>query len=73
VSFPSPSGVYSRENEAQFRLAVEIALMRVTERASGPTSMRSPRPAEGQMYFDTDLGIPIWYFGGWVDAAGASV
>jgi hypothetical protein len=28
----------------------------------------------GQVYFDTDLGIPIWYDGAnWVDATGATV
>jgi hypothetical protein len=28
----------------------------------------------GQFYFDTDLGIPIWYDGtNWVDATGATV
>jgi hypothetical protein len=28
----------------------------------------------GRMYFDTDLGKPIWYkTAGWVDATGASV
>lgn len=36
------------------------------------------RPASGLyiglQYFDTTLGIPIWYDGsGWVDATGASV
>ena len=43
--------------------------------AAGATA---DRPAAslytGQYYFDTDLGIPIWYNGSdWVDAAGTVV
>ena len=43
--------------------------------AAGATA---ERPAAGlyvgQYYFDTDLGIPIWYDGtNWVDAAGTVV
>ena len=43
--------------------------------AAGATA---DRPAAGlyvgQYYFDTDLGIPIWYDGtNWVDASGAVV
>lgn len=40
--------------------------------ASGTTLLRPVSPAIGQMYFDTDLGIPIWWNGFfWVDALGA--
>lgn len=43
-----------------------------------PSGSTADRPiaslAVGQYYFDTTLGIPIWYDGsGWVDATGSSV
>jgi hypothetical protein len=40
----------------------------------GTTAARPVTPAQYTNYFDTDLGLPIWYFGViWVDAAGVSV
>lgn len=43
-------------------------------RGSGPTAERPVNYLEtGDWYFDTTLGKPIWYSGGWVDATGASV
>jgi hypothetical protein len=48
------------------------------ERQAGTTALR-PAPGDvlGCMYFDTTLGIPIWYDGnvltGWCDSSGASV
>lgn len=43
--------------------------------ASGTTSSRpTERLQVGQYYFDTTLGIPIWYDGAdWVDATGTVV
>lgn len=42
--------------------------------SSGTTANRPASPATGAMYFDTDLGHPIWYSGtGWVDATGTAV
>ena len=42
--------------------------------ANRPVVGFSGGPTDGQMYFDTTLGKPIWYFGGsWVDATGAVV
>ena len=43
-----------------------------------PSGTTANRPTErlqiGQYYFDTTLGIPIWYDGtNWVDATGATV
>ena len=39
--------------------------------ASGETSNRPPSPVVGQMFFDTDLNVPIWFDGSdWVDAGG---
>ena len=40
---------------------------------NGVTGSR-PTPAIGQRYFDTTLGIPIWYDGvNWVNATGTTV
>ena len=43
-----------------------------------PSGLSADRPTErlevGQYYFDTTLGIPIWYDGtNWVDATGGTV
>jgi len=41
---------------------------------TGVTSDRPNNPVEGQEFFDTDLGQPIWYDGtNWVDADGSVV
>lgn len=41
---------------------------------NGPTAQRPPSPSVGVVFFDTILGIPIWYDGtNWVDATGATV
>lgn len=41
---------------------------------SGDTASRTPTPVLGQTYFDTTLGIPIWYDGtNWIDATGVTV
>jgi hypothetical protein len=47
----------------------------ITTPASGTTASRPTiRLLVGQFYFDTTLGIPIWYDGtNWVDATGATV
>lgn len=42
---------------------------------SGTTAQRSTDPTPYQQYFDTTLGIPVWYdsaAGHWVDATGSS-
>ncbi len=40
---------------------------------SGDTASRPATPATGTMYFDTTLGMPVWYDGsGWVDATGTT-
>ena len=42
--------------------------------ASGPTADRPSSPPTGAMFFDTDLGKPIWWDGTqWVDATGTAV
>ena len=41
--------------------------------AKGATADRPSAPSTGTPYFDTDLGIPLWYNGtNWVDATGAT-
>jgi hypothetical protein len=47
----------------------------VTTPASGDTASRPTLSLlVGQFYFDTTLGIPIWYDGtNWVDATGTTV
>ena len=41
---------------------------------SGITGDRPTSPRVGCMYFDTTLGIPIWYDGtNWINATGATV
>jgi hypothetical protein len=47
----------------------------VTVPPSGTTANRPTERLEvGQYYFDTTLGIPIWYDGtNWVDATGGTV
>lgn len=40
----------------------------------GTTLERPSSPEDGQMYFDTDLGIPIWWTGSiWINASGNDV
>ena len=42
--------------------------------ATGITADRPTDKAAGYMYFDTTLGIPVWYTGtGWVDSTGTTV
>lgn len=41
---------------------------------SGTTTQRPPSPVQGQYYFDTTVGKPIWRNGSnWVDATGSTV
>lgn len=40
----------------------------------GPTGFRPATPATGQFFFDTTLGLPIWWRGAnWINAAGGVV
>lgn len=50
-------------------------LVAISVPESGPTADRPiTNLAIGQQFFDTTLGIPIWYDGtNWVDATGATV
>ena len=40
-------------------------------RKKGTTSERPENPKEGRRYFDTTIGLPIWFDGtNWIDADG---
>lgn len=58
---------------AQFFSTVSTLLMALT--MSGTTPQRPTRLLwVGRPYFDTQIGIPIWYNGTiWIDAAGSPV
>jgi len=67
--FISQSGVNKRATISALRpiLGVDIWL-------SDITANRPVGPALGQRFFDTTLGIPIWFDGtNWVDATGSTV
>ncbi len=50
------------------------AIIEEETRNGGPTAERPSEPRDYQMYFDTDLGLPIWYDGtDWVNAEGIIV
>lgn len=54
----------------QFQRVADV----VNNPASGVTAARPSGPAVGEPYFDTTLGIPIWWRGAmWVDATGSPV
>ena len=53
---------------------VPIALSQYLAPAQGDTASRTSFATAGAMYFDTTLGIPIWYNGtSWIDATGTIV
>lgn len=59
---------------ARFWLTQIAGDTRYGRRQGGPTDGRPETPLDYDMYFDTDLGVPIWWTGAdWVDATGASV
>lgn len=64
---------YDGETTGGSRL-VAISTESVTALPSGGAASRPVSPILGQVYFDTDLGTPIfWYNDGWVNAFGAPV
>jgi hypothetical protein len=78
-SLPIPTFEYSQKQQDQFQNALRLYFNRldtfnlnVTIPDSGPSSSR---PTEGllvgQTFFDTTLGIPLWWEGNyWVNALG---
>lgn len=69
----TPTQIFQGQNlDAQRRQANAIFALLT---ASGTTAARPSAPAfVGQPYFDTTLGIPVWWMGShWVNASGATV
>jgi hypothetical protein len=78
-SLPIPTAEYAQKQQDQFQNALRLYFNRldtfnlnVTIPNFGPSSAR---PTEGllvgQTYFDTTLGIPIWWNGlNWINAIG---
>lgn len=66
-------GLY-RANRDWFNFASRVAEGMTQMRASGTTAQRPTKNLYvGLVYFDTTLGLPIWYDGTeWVDATGTS-
>jgi hypothetical protein len=77
-----PSNFLQRQAAADNRLA-DGATFWLTEAAAdgrytrlngGATADRPLEPLLFEMYFDTDLGLPVWWNGtDWVDATGTAV
>lgn len=63
---PAAQGAFLTKTRTASQLGVEPL--------AGPTADRPADPATGLSYFDTTLGLPIWWSGGtWIDAAGNNV
>lgn len=61
-------------NGASFSITQAAGDERYIQRFGGATADRPDDPFLYMMFFDTDLGLPIWYDGtNWVDATGATV
>lgn len=76
-----PSNILQRQQAADGRaedgarhwLTAEAGDGRYVKRQGGETAGRPSGPVDYEMYFDTDLGLPVWWTGSdWVDATGAS-
>ena len=54
---------------------IQQAIINLSTPSAGDTASRPSTSLQvGQQYFDTDLGIPIWWNGtDWIDAAGTVV
>lgn len=81
-SLPLSPFEYDQKQQDQFQNALRLYFNRLDEYnltnsipASGSTAARpAVRVQVGQFYFDTTLGIPIWYDGtDWVNASGTAV
>lgn len=78
-SFESKAGAQAKA-EAAFNSALqeandytdqEVESLKADLRRGGATSERPSNPESFTMYFDTDLGVPVWWTGSdWVDAGG---
>lgn len=74
MRFPTPGGIYDASNESAFRQLVEQGFAEAARKSVGPTSLRPEKPATGDQYFDTTIGLPVWFDGtNWINAAGVTV
>jgi hypothetical protein len=78
----APPAEYEARYQEQLNTALRLYFntidnfsQNITVPSSGPTANRPIDVLQvGQFYFDTTLGIPIWYDGtDWVDATGTVV
>lgn len=81
-NLPLPTDEYNRNQQDEINRALRLYfnlldnyLNILATPQSGATADRpTTNLVIGDYYFDTTLGIPIWYDGsGWVDATGSSV
>lgn len=71
--FESTDGAQLKANKAlgEAKEYTDFSLASVAYVKAGDTDSRPVEPSKGLMYFDTDLGFPVWYDGtGWVNAMG---
>lgn len=71
--FESTQGAQNKADSAlsSAKDYTDTALQGVAYISAGDTDSRPEEPPTGFMYFDTDLGIPVWFDGSnWVDATG---
>jgi len=81
-NLPVAGMMYDQSFENQILNALRLYFVQIDNFSRATSTVRygttANRPAVGetigQMYFDTTLGIPIWYNGTkWVNSSGASV
>jgi len=81
-NLPVAKPEYDQSSESQFLNALRLYFTQIDNFTSALSVVRygttSQRPAVGitigQNYFDTTLGIPIWYSGTkWVNSSGTAV
>lgn len=61
------------EDGARFWVTDVAGDTRYIKRQGGTTAERPSNPQNYEMFFDTDIGMPVWWDGSdWVDATGSS-
>jgi parallel beta-helix repeat protein len=64
----------SKNDSSVSGTTVKDALETLASPVSGPTGSRPSTPSTGEPYFDTSLGVPIWYDGSnWINCSGTIV
>jgi hypothetical protein len=81
-ALPLPAANYDRDQQDQFQSALRLYFSRLDNYNAAasliPNGTTADRPTQrlqtGQYYFDTTLGIPIWYNGtAWINASGTVI